>query len=132
MLTDKPWLDTYRMALRYLPDAPGHGNQVLRYFLRLPVSRDVPAHRALGDCITTAALLRHLLAGPAREDFERLGVAGFAAHIDSPLVLQACNFGKHAGKAWAEVPRDYLAWILRTGGFDPDVTFTAKHWLTNG
>lgn len=129
MLTDKPWLDTLRMALRYLPELPKHGNQFLRYALKLDVPRDIGAHRALGDCVTTAALLRWLLAGPAREDFERLGVAGFAAHVDSPLVLQVCRFGKHAGKPWAEVPRDYLAWMLRTGGFDADTEFTAKHFL---
>ena len=128
-LTDKPWLDTLRMARRYLPDAPGHSNQVLRYHLKLDVPRDIPVHRAEGDCITTAALLRYLLTGPARDDFERLGVAEFAKHVDSPLVLTMCNFGKHAGKPWAEVPRDYLAWILRQPDFDPDVRFTAETYL---
>jgi exodeoxyribonuclease X len=129
MLDDKPWLDTLRISKRYLPDLPSHTNQFLRYHLKLDVPRDIPAHRALGDCIVTAALLRHLLNGPAQDDLGRLGVAEFAKHVDSPLVLTMCNFGKHAGKKWAEVPRDYLQWILRTGGFDPDVTFTARHHL---
>lgn len=130
MLDDKPWLDTLRMSRRYLPGLACHTNQFLRYALKLPVPRNLPAHRALGDCIVTAALLRYLLNGPARDDFERLGVAGFAAHVDSPMVLHLCNFGKHAGKAWSEVPGDYLQWILRQPDFDPDVAFTARHWLT--
>jgi exodeoxyribonuclease X len=129
LLNDRPWLDTLRMARRYLPDLTSHANQVLRYALKLPVPRDIPAHRALGDCIVTAALLRYLLTGPARDDFERLGVAEFAKHVDSPMVLGTVNFGKHVGKKWDEVPRDYLAWIVRQPDFDPDVTFTARHYL---
>lgn len=132
MLTDKPWLDTLRMAKRYLPDVPSHSNQALRYRLKLDVPRDIGAHRAEGDCLATAALLRHLLAGPAKADFERLGVAGFAAYVDSPLVLQICNFGKHAGKPWAEVPRSYLSWLLEQPGFDPDVRHTARWYLMGG
>jgi exodeoxyribonuclease X len=129
MLDDKPWLDTLRMAKCYLPDAGHYGNQFLRYFLKLDVPRDIGAHRAEGDCVATAALLRYLINGPAREDFERMGVAGFAAHVDSPLVLQVCNFGKHAGKTWADVPRDYLGWILRQPDFDADVRNTADHFF---
>jgi exodeoxyribonuclease X len=128
-LTDRPWLDTYRMAKRYLPELPHHTNQYLRYHLKLDVPRDIPAHRALGDCIVTAALLRWLLAGPARADFERMGTKEFELFIDGPLPLTVCNFGKHAGKKWADVPRDYLQWMERTGGFDPDVMFTAKRYL---
>lgn len=129
MLNDKPWLDTLRMARRYLPDLACHSNQFLRYALKLDVPRDLPAHRALGDCVVTAALLRYLLNGPARDDFERLGVEGFAKHVDGPMVLTMCNFGKHAGKKWSEVPFDYLSWILRQPDFDPDVAFTARSYL---
>ena len=129
MLDDKPWIDTLRAAKRYLPDVPSHSNQALRYRLKLDVPRDIGAHRAEGDCIATAALLRYLLVGPAKEDFERLGVAGFAAHVDSPLVLTTVTFGRHAGRKWTDVPCDYLRWLLRTGGFDPDVMHTAKAML---
>lgn len=129
VLNDRPWLDTLRMARRYLPELPSHANQFLRYALKLEVTRDIPAHRALGDCIVTAAILRYLLTGPARDDFERMGVEGFAKHIDSPLVLHTVNFGKHAGKKWSEVPPDYLSWILRQPDFDPDVAHTARWYL---
>src|SRR6185436_17880445 len=32
---DRPWICTYKCALRAWPDAPGHSNQVLRYHLGL-------------------------------------------------------------------------------------------------
>ncbi len=134
-LSAVPWLDTLRMARRYLPDLAAHGNQYLRYALKLPVERSedptMAPHRALGDALVTAALLRHLLAGPAKEDFERLGVAGFVAHVEAPMLVQVVNFGKHRGKKWSDVPRDYLAWFLRNGeGADLDVLHTVRHWLT--
>lgn len=130
-LTDHPWLDTYRMAKRYLPDLPSHANQFLRYALHLDISRSWEAHRALGDCMVTAALLRYLLNGPAKADFERMGTKEFELFIDGPLLLQTVAFGKHAGRRWADVPRDYLAWMLRNGGFDADTTYTAATYLRN-
>jgi exodeoxyribonuclease X len=132
-----PWIDTYRAAKRYLPDLPGHSNQFLRYGLGLPVKHQseildpaMSPHRALGDAIVTAALLRFLLAGPAGEDYRRLGMRDFAAHVDSPLLLTTVGFGKHQGKPWAEVPADYLAWMLRQNpGFDYDTEFTARYYM---
>jgi uncharacterized protein (DUF3820 family) len=52
--------------------------------------------------------------------------------VDGPLLLTTCNFGKHAGKKWSDVPRDYLDWMARTGGFDPDTTYTAAHYRRAG
>jgi exodeoxyribonuclease X len=45
----KPWICTYRCALRVWPDAPGHSNQQLRYWLKPEgLDRNVAnlAHRA--------------------------------------------------------------------------------------
>lgn len=127
-LTDKPWLDTLRLAKRYL-DAPSYSNQALRYRLKLDVPREFNAHRAEGDCVTTAALLRHLLNGPAKADFERLGLEGFLALSESPLLLRTCGFGKHMGTPWKDVPKSYLSWILGQGSFDADVNYTAETYL---
>jgi exodeoxyribonuclease X len=135
MLRDRPWLDTLRMAKRYYPDFPSHSNQALRYRLKLPIDEELmqgegmSAHRAAGDCVVTAALLRHMLNGPARVDYVHLGAAGFAEFIDGPMLLSVVNFGKHAGKKWSEVPKDYLQWILRQPDFDKDSVFTAKYYI---
>lgn len=129
-LTDKPWIDTLRMARRYYPDFPSHGNQALRYRLKLPVPRDLDVHRAHHDSIVTAALLRHTIAGPAAEDFNRLGVADFAAYLDTPIVLAKIGFGQHRGEAWADAPWSFLRWAAENVD-DIDAAHTAKHWLAN-
>jgi exodeoxyribonuclease X len=131
-VTDKPWLDTLRMAKRYFPELPHHTNQFLRYHLRLDVPRDIPVHRAEGDCIATAALLRYMLNGPARDDFERLGVVEFAKFVDGPLLLETVAFGRDRGGKWADMPWRFLNWVLESmDDPDPDLVHTAKHWLDN-
>lgn len=49
--TEKPWIDTYRVALFHAPHAPGHSLQVLRYWLKLAVDPVLasPPHRAAPD-----------------------------------------------------------------------------------
>jgi exodeoxyribonuclease X len=135
-LPELPWIDTLRMARRYLPELPQHGNQYLRYALKLHTpevdemtgDRLVP-HRALGDALVTAALFRSLVNGLAKADFDGMPLAQFVAMLDAPMLLTRINFGKHKGKLWAEVPRDYLQWLLRNSeGSDPDTIFTAKHY----
>lgn len=45
--TDKPWICTLRLARHMWPEAPGHSNQVLRYWLGLDV--DAPRDSCLMD-----------------------------------------------------------------------------------
>ena len=65
------------MPLRAWPDAPGHSNQVLRYWRQVDrnayprIPRE--AHRALPDAIVTAFLLRDLLEDQPLERLARLG-----------------------------------------------------------
>ena len=125
-----PWLCTKRMARRYLPEAPQHSNQFLRYYLKLEVPRGVAAHRAEGDAVVTAALLRYLLNGPAKADYERHPIEAFIAQQAEPILLTTVGFGKHQGKRWADVPRDYLQWLERNPqGSDEDTRFTIRHYL---
>jgi exodeoxyribonuclease X len=125
-----PWLDTLRMARRYLPEAPRHSNQFLRYYLTLEVPRTAVPHRAEGDAVVTAALLRYLLNGPAKADYERQPIEAFIAQQSEPVLLHTVGFGKHKGKPWAEVPRDYLQWLLRNSeGSDEDTRFTVGYYL---
>jgi exodeoxyribonuclease X len=121
------WLCTYRLACHLYPNAPGHSNQVLRYFLGLDneVRASLPgqslsAHRALYDAITTACLLKHMLSNRTLEDLLILQ--------DQPVLQRVVRFGKYRGQEWAAVPRDYLAYVMRQtgpGGFDADVMHTA-------
>lgn len=125
-----PWLCTKRMARRYLPEAPQHSNQFLRYYLKLEVPRGVVAHRAEGDAVVTAALLRYLLNGPARADYERQPIADFIAQQAEPILLTTVGFGKHRGERWEDIPRDYLQWLEgNPQGSDEDTRFTIRHYL---
>lgn len=119
-LVTKPWICTYKAALRLWPDAPAHGNQALRHWqgphgLNRTVA-DI-AHRAWPDAYVTAHLLRDMLNDGAQvEDLIRW--------TDEPALLKKIGFGKHRGALWSEVPIDYLAWV-RLQDFDEDVLFTA-------
>ena len=125
-----PWLDTKRIARRYMPELPEFSNQFLRYALKLDVPRDTVAHRAEGDCIVTAALLRYLLNGPAKADLESQAFPAFIAQQQTPVLLHTVGFGKHKGILWSEVPRGYLDWLAKNPqGDDGDLSYTVHHYL---
>jgi exodeoxyribonuclease X len=125
-----PWLDTKRIARRYMPTLPEFSNQYMRYALKLDVPRDTVAHRAEGDCIVTAALLRYLLNGPAKADFESQSLESFVAQQSLPVLLHTVGFGKHKGILWSEVPRGYLDWLAKNQqGNDEDLAYTVHHYL---
>jgi exodeoxyribonuclease X len=111
------WICTYKCALRAWPDAPGHSNQVLRYWLGLDMRFGFDralaslAHRAEPDTYVTAWILAELLHG---KDVETL-----IAWTKEPKHFAQLNFGKHRGMKLAEVPTDYLQW-LRDGRHDMD------------
>jgi len=122
------WIDTYRCALRVWPEAPGHGNQTLRYWLGLDrlegfdPQHAMPAHRAGPDAYVTAHILAQLIAatGDAGQLFE---------WSSQPALLRRVRFGKHRGTPWSEVPQDYLEWVVRQHDMDEDVRHTAAYWL---
>lgn len=128
---DKPWICTYRCARHLYPDATSHKNQVLRYYLKLDdiihatkegkLIMDLPPHRALPDAWVTAHILNHMLATHTPQELVELTKA--------PILIKNVAFGKHRGLAWADVPKDYLRWLIRAGDFDKDSIYTAKHYL---
>lgn len=127
---DKPVICTYRCARHLWPDAPAYSNQVLRYWLKIEGElhngdgaeiMQLPPHRALPDAWVTAHILYKMLDKHEPEALVKLTKA--------PILMKDCRFGKHAGKLWASVPKDYLAWMLRQKDFDSDAVHTAKHHL---
>jgi exodeoxyribonuclease X len=119
-----PWLCTYKAALRAWPDAPGHSNQMLRYWLGLDLDARyaMPPHRAGPDAFVTAHILIELLrAGTKIEDMARWS--------SGPALLPRITFGKHKGAKWGDVPADYLQWIVIRSDMDRDAKANAKHEL---
>lgn len=127
-IEDRPWICTMKVAKHLWPNAPGFGNQTLRYWLELPVARDLPVHRTLGDCFVTAELLLREV-----EELAKRGTEPTLEHLveltERPVLLRTMPFGKHAGSRFAELPRDYLAWMSRQSFDDPDVNHTVRQAL---
>ena len=46
----------------------------------------------------------------------------------NPVLMPRMPFGKHAGKLFSEVPKDYLEWLSGTE-LDEDMAFTVKYHL---
>lgn len=130
------WLCTYKLALRAFPQVRAHGLQSLVKYVPLdlsPVSgllADLHPHRALYDAVCTAVLLREI----ANVLMPRCaGVEDFLerAHrvSNEPALLARLRFGRHKGVVLAEVPTDYLEWLVAEPGMEADAVYTARHHL---
>ena len=72
------------------------------------------AHRADMDIILTANILMHIVHHLKISSIEELYEASEDARIPRTI-----NFGKHRGTAIAELPADYMQWLLRQEDLDP-------------
>ncbi len=122
------WICTYKCALVVWPDAPGHGNQVLRYWLDLDLSDPffdpalaMPPHSALPDAYVTAHILGCLLNEKTVDELVNIS--------KWPALLRRIGFGKHRGSLFQDAPSDYLEWLRDKSEMSEDVKFTAGYWL---
>lgn len=122
-LAARPWICTWKVAIRLAPRAPAHTNQALRYWLKLALdpALAVPAHRAGPDAYVTAHLLARMLGKMSVEEMVELSA--------QPAVLPYLTFGKHAMRPLEEVDSGYLEWMTRQADMDPDAVHTAHHHL---
>jgi exodeoxyribonuclease X len=124
-LPDRPWVCSWKCAMSVWPDAPGYGNQVLRYYLgfSVPVAggRGAFPHSALYDALTTAGILLRLLEVKPLEELIKIS--------SEPVLLRKMPFGKHKGMLFKDVPRDYLRWLFRQTDLDEDLAHTLRHHL---
>lgn len=120
-----PWICTYKVALRFWPDAPAHTNQVLRYYLdlELPDSLAMPPHQAGPDAYVTAHILQTMI------ETGRASLEDMARWSSGPALLPKIPFGKHRGAKWEDVPTDYLDWIVSKSDLDGDIKANASHHL---
>lgn len=122
---DVPWIDTYKVALRLWPEAPGHSQQVLRYYLGLDLVREraAPAHRAGPDSYVCAGLMQRILQEGAAT------IEQMVKWSKGPPLLHRVTFGKHKGMLWDELPVDYLQWIANKSDMDAGTKANARHRL---
>jgi len=122
-----PWICTRQCSRHIWPDAPNHKNQTLRYWLEVEPPREMlvglDPHRARYDAAVTGAILKRMLDEHSVDELIRL--------TNKPVLLKICNFKKHKGQPWSEVPRDYLNWMVREGvaKSDPDLQYTVDFYL---
>jgi exodeoxyribonuclease X len=118
------WICTYKCAYTQWPDAPGHSNQCLRYWLGLELPEfalGIMPHRALHDAVVTTLLFHELM--------EHMGPVQMKLITKQPLLLHKVTFGKHKGSLWSEVPKDYMNWCLKQADMDENVLHTCRHYL---
>lgn len=120
----RAWIDTYKVARIVWPDAPGHSNQCLRYWLGLELDpvKAWPPHRALPDAYVTAHLFCRLLA--EKTPAEMVTVSQY------PALLRRITFGTKAkGETYENAPLDYLIWLRDESNMGEDVKFSARYWI---
>ena len=71
------------------------------------------AHRADADIILTANILMHIIHHLNIQSIEQLYLTSEEARIPKSI-----TFGKHKGTAIAELPKDYIQWLLRQDDLD--------------
>lgn len=128
------WICTLTCAKHLFPDAPGFGNQTLRYCLDLDAEiaspeRTMPAHRAGPDTYVTAHLLRRLLRQVGGLEAAPKNLVELT---NTPVLLREVPFQSHEGKLWSDMDTGFLEWVVAPGKkkpMDDDVLHTARHWL---
>lgn len=117
------WICTMKAALHLWPN-DGHSNQAIRYRLGLELDNDLalPAHRAAPDSYVTAHI--------AAEMLKTNRVAQLVAWEMSPKPVLLCPLGKHRGQQWADVPADFVRWMLGLDDLDPDTRYAAEQEMS--
>lgn len=120
MTGGKPWVCTWKCALRLWPDALAHSNQALRYWLKpagLDRGKAALSHRAWPDAYVTAHLLALMI--------ERASIEELIAWSAEPALLARVPFGNWKGHPWQDVDDGFLSWVL-SRDFDENVMHTAR------
>jgi len=104
----RPWICTYKVALRLHPNLPNHrcGTVPEHLGIELDPARSAPLHRAGPDTYFTALILERFLRDGAT-------IAELIAISKAPRHIVRMPFGKHRGMHLSELPADYLSSAAR-------------------
>lgn len=123
------WACTQRLARHVWPEAPTYKNMGLRFWRKLDVDTfGILPHRALGDALVTAALLRDLLAS---EEFAAFGIETVDGLIElsrKPIRMQRWDFGRFKDQPIEAADAGWIDWCLRTlkESEKPDLFYTLR------
>ena len=107
-------IDTLRLARLY-GQTPSNTLEVLREHFNIP---EEGAHRAMNDVIVNIKVFQYLVM-----DFRK--TEEVKERLTKPIQLKAMPLGKHKGKAFKELPIDYLHWASNQD-FDQDLLYSLE------
>ena len=126
------WICTRRLAQHLWPQSPTFKNQGLRFWRNLSVDTfGILPHRALGDALVTAELLRDLLRS---WEFKERGIEtldDLRTLSNSPIRITSWPYGKHRGKP-LDADLSYARWALGPTGMrdmDRDLRYSLNEVL---
>jgi exodeoxyribonuclease X len=95
-----------------------HSQSALLYFLERKTARERlrDAHSAVADVGICGTILDHVCQRLEITNMESLWAASEGARLPTHM-----TFGKHKGLPLAEVPKDYVRWLLDQTNVDPFV-----------
>src|SRR5574340_1199149 len=107
---------TLALSRSLWPELDAHRQSAMLYHLERASARDrlKGAHSASCDVENCLVILRHIVVKLGVETWEQLWVASEKARV--PVTMP---FGKWKGTPIADVPKDYVRWLLGTPDVDP-------------
>jgi len=109
---------TLALARMVWPEAPSHTLSALYYMIMggTDASRQKlrNAHNAAADIMFTARILLTIIKELGIKDMQSLYMMSELARIPKKI-----TFGKHSGTLIADLPDDYVQWLLRQDNLDP-------------
>ena len=120
---------TLALARLAWPEAEAHNISALIYMISngSAKAREMikKAHRADMDIILTANILMHIIHVLGIQDLAQL-----YARSEEARIPRTINFGKHRGTAIADLPADYIQWLLRQDDLDQYLRIALEKSLT--
>jgi len=113
-LASHPYLDTLRLARLY-GESPINSLEKLRQHFNIA---EEGAHRAMNDVIVNIEVFKYLARNYKTTE-------QIVNRLKSPIQLKTMPLGKHKGRAFGEIPVEYLRWAVNQN-FDQDLLFSLK------
>ncbi len=137
-------IDTLRVAKHVFDEEEAHRLQYFRYKMGLYKKEQaeaealgivVKAHDAIGDVLVLKLFLSELRKA-VQEKFANVNAVEMMVELtQKPILIKTFRFGKHRGKAVADVAREdsgYLQWMLgNMENLDEDMRYTINYYLNS-
>jgi DNA polymerase-3 subunit epsilon len=107
-------IDTFRLARLY-GESPTNSLETLRQHFNIAAEG---AHRAMNDVTVNIGIFKYLA-----KSFKTTGQ--ILERLSKPIQIRVMPLGKYKGRPFADIPIEYLEWIVR-GNFDDDLLFSVR------